>query len=130
MIASPWVRLLVRKEFRALMPSWTGCALVIWTVGITHDRGLLMPALLAYGLGAVALGALSIGHEYSHRIATAFGTGLVFGLLLLRFAFVNHRSPERATRRVALQLTALAGFAVVCLVTMTVLAYYPASRLR
>jgi hypothetical protein len=67
MMTAPWLRPFLRKEVRALVPTWAGCALVIWVAGIRHDQALVPPTLLVYGLGSIALGALSMGHEYTYR---------------------------------------------------------------
>lgn len=57
----------LRKEFRALAPSWLAC-LVALGAALAYGGGVALGlALPAYFIGAVALGALSVGHEYSHR---------------------------------------------------------------
>ena len=55
------------KEIRALLPTWLACMMVLVTVGMLGDPRLYALGLLVCGLGSVALGALSIGHEYTHR---------------------------------------------------------------
>jgi ABC-type transport system involved in multi-copper enzyme maturation permease subunit len=59
----------VRKEFSALWVPWLACLAVM--AGCALEGGmwsrLVMPI---YFLGAMALGALSMGHEYSHRTLT------------------------------------------------------------
>jgi hypothetical protein len=55
------------KEFRALLPAWAASALVIAAALLANESRLFVAALMAYGLGVIALGAQSIGHEYSHR---------------------------------------------------------------
>jgi hypothetical protein len=56
----------LKKEFRALAPAWLGC-LAIFTV----SAALMAPGrsqalrVVVYVIGAIALGALSMGHEYS-----------------------------------------------------------------
>ena len=57
----------IRKETRALLPVWTACASALVLVALVGDARFYLAALLAYGLGAIALGALSVGHEYSGR---------------------------------------------------------------
>jgi hypothetical protein len=56
----------VAKEIRALLPAWIASALAVAAAVLSgpssHDLGLI-----AYGFGSVALGAQSIGHEYTHR---------------------------------------------------------------
>ena len=58
---------LLVKEGRALAPIWLGTAVAI--VAGTH-AGMLEGALLAFVLGAAALGVFSIGHEYGNRTLT------------------------------------------------------------
>lgn len=62
-------RLLLRvvKEIRELAPAWLACLLAMAAVAAADSRGFRERGMLAYFLGASALGALSIGHEYSHR---------------------------------------------------------------
>jgi hypothetical protein len=57
----------VTKEIRALLPTWLVCMLAVVAVGALGDPRLYVLGLLVYGSGSVALGALSIGHEYTHR---------------------------------------------------------------
>jgi hypothetical protein len=61
-------RALILKEARALAPVWLGAALT--TVAGTQ-AGMEAGALLAFILGAVALGVFSIGHEYANRTLTS-----------------------------------------------------------
>jgi hypothetical protein len=63
---------LLAKETRALLPVWGAClaafggliALRAW--GAVSDGGLQAFGMLTYGGACLALGALSVGHEYSH----------------------------------------------------------------
>jgi hypothetical protein len=55
------------KEVRALLPMWLGCMIAVAAGAVTADPRIRMLAVLAYGLGSIALGAHSVGHEYSHR---------------------------------------------------------------
>jgi hypothetical protein len=55
----------IAKEFRALAPVWVAVACAM--VASTLLRDLRPFGLPAYFIGAAALGAMSIGHEYSHR---------------------------------------------------------------
>jgi hypothetical protein len=57
----------VTKEIRALLPTWLACMIVLVAAGMLGDPRLDALGLLVCGLGSVALGALSIGHEYTHR---------------------------------------------------------------
>lgn len=59
---------LIVKEARALAPIWLGTAVTI-VAGTT--AGMFPGALLAFILGAAALGVFSIGHEYSNRTLTS-----------------------------------------------------------
>ena len=63
------MRPFVVKEIRALLPVWIASAFAIGAAvlngGRSHDLGLI-----AYGFGSVALGAQSIGHEYTNRTLT------------------------------------------------------------
>jgi hypothetical protein len=54
------------KEIRALAPLWLGCVAIVW-VGAAGDQFWFRAGFLAYLLGSAALGALSIGHEYTNR---------------------------------------------------------------
>jgi ABC-type transport system involved in multi-copper enzyme maturation permease subunit len=67
MIGAPLLPYSVRKEIRALAPTWCACAGVIVAGALWRDPRVLTIVALAYGLGCIALGAQSIGHEYSHR---------------------------------------------------------------
>ena len=66
----------VTKEIRALLPTWLACmttigAATIFTSGraltVVTQATVVSAGVLAYILGCAALGALSIGHEYSNR---------------------------------------------------------------
>lgn len=60
-------RLLVMKEFRALLPMWSAVMAVMLADLLLATSRLNETALLAYALGSLALGAYAIGHEHSHR---------------------------------------------------------------
>lgn len=69
------VRVLLRlavKELRALFPPWAACVVVFGCLIAARSGTAASPGgvhalgMLTYGAAAVALGALSIGHEYSH----------------------------------------------------------------
>lgn len=57
---------MIEKEFRALLPAWTACAatMIVCASGGELLRYFGVPA---YFVGAAALGALSMGHEYHNR---------------------------------------------------------------
>ena len=66
----------VTKEIRALLPTWLACTTTIGAAAIfTTGRAItgvtqgtvLRVGILVYVFGCAALGALSIGHEYSNR---------------------------------------------------------------
>jgi hypothetical protein len=60
----------VAKEVRALLPAWLACLGVLSASAAVSDPRIRVFAVLAFGVGSVALGALSIGHEYTHRTLT------------------------------------------------------------
>lgn len=62
-----WLPVGVIKEVRALLPVWVACMVAVAAGGLTGSRRLIGFTVFAYALGAIALGAHSIGHEYSHR---------------------------------------------------------------
>ena len=59
---------LLVKEGRALAPIWLGATVAIIAGTLS---GMLEGALLAFILGAAALGVVSIGHEYGNRTLTS-----------------------------------------------------------
>lgn len=61
----------VGKEIRALLPAWlaSGAAMAACAM-IAVPGGLHVAGLLAYVLGCVFLGSLTMGHEYGHRTLT------------------------------------------------------------
>lgn len=62
----PWA---LKKEIRALLVPWLACLAGIAAAAVLGRlwRGLAMPT---YAIGAVAIGAWSIGHEYTDRTIT------------------------------------------------------------
>ena len=68
-MTSARLRPFVAKEVRALLPAWIACVFAMGAAVLSgprsHDLGVI-----AYGFGSVALGAQSIGHEYTHRTLT------------------------------------------------------------
>jgi hypothetical protein len=63
-----WQRALVRKELRALGPTWLACAAVAAFGAWVGGRAALV---LASSAGAFMLGAWSLGHEYAHHTLPA-----------------------------------------------------------
>jgi hypothetical protein len=57
----------IKKEIRALLPAWLASAAIIILTWLSGGAFFFLPAILAYCLGALALGAFSIGHEYTGR---------------------------------------------------------------
>ena len=55
------------KEIRPLLPTWLACMFALVVVSMRGDPKLYAMGLLACALGSIALGAQSIGHEYTHR---------------------------------------------------------------
>lgn len=55
------------KELRALFPAWLACTLAAGAGAFVHEPKVLAMGVFAYVAGSLALGAQSIGHEYSHR---------------------------------------------------------------
>ena len=60
-------RPLLVKEARALVPLWAAAMAVIVAYPLTGYRNIQELAVLAFVFGSLAMGAHSIGHEYSHR---------------------------------------------------------------
>lgn len=58
------------KEIRGLAGAWLACLVALVVPAVSGVRVLGGLDLPAYFLGAAALGALSIGHEYRHRTLT------------------------------------------------------------
>jgi hypothetical protein len=61
---------LVWKELQALLPAWSA-AMVVVGAGALMGGVLAVPALAAFAIGAVVLGAQAVGHEYSHGTLAA-----------------------------------------------------------
>jgi hypothetical protein len=57
----------VAKEVRALLPTWSASMLALIVARALDDPKSYVLGLLVCGFGVVALGALSMGHEYTHR---------------------------------------------------------------
>lgn len=68
MTAAHWIPSDVSKEIRALLPLWLGCIVAVWAGGLPDGHGFFLRAgVVMYVLGSAALGALSVGHEYTNR---------------------------------------------------------------
>jgi len=59
------------KEIRGLGPAWLACLVTLAVTAAVGGR-LRALGLAGYCLGAVVLGALSVGHEYTSRTLTTF----------------------------------------------------------
>src|SRR6185295_10870564 len=53
------------KEIRALLPLWLGCVVLVWAGGL-GDSFWFRVGFIAYLVGSAALGALSVGQEYTN----------------------------------------------------------------
>jgi hypothetical protein len=60
-------RALTMKELRVLLPVWFAALVTIGAGFLITEPQILIAGLLAYGIGSIALGALSVGHEYGYR---------------------------------------------------------------
>ncbi len=100
-----WVS--VRKETRALFVVWAACAMALGLSGGLGDPSRYRAGLLAYGFGAIALGAQSIGHEYTH------GT---LGLLLLQ--------PVNRQRLFLIKLSVLAAMLLTLAAVAWIIPFY------
>jgi ABC-type transport system involved in multi-copper enzyme maturation permease subunit len=58
---------LMVKEVRALLPTWTAAAGAVGVAAIVSNYGYRPLAVLAFAIGCFALGAQSVGHEYTQR---------------------------------------------------------------
>lgn len=65
MIAARLIPADVSKEVRALLPLWLGCVVVVWAGGL--HVFFLRAGFVMYVVGSLALGALSVGHEYTNH---------------------------------------------------------------
>lgn len=110
------------KEVRALALPWLVCVACMLAITVSNSPHLLGPlAVIAYLVGMVALGALSIGHEYTGRtisllltlparrerlFATKLGvlTAMLLTLWLVADAFVFRGMPAPAAEKQMVQL--------------------------
>jgi hypothetical protein len=62
---------LVAKEIRALLPLWLGCMALVGAMALVSFRAVEPFALIVVVGGSCALGALSLGHEYTGGTLTS-----------------------------------------------------------
>ena len=67
MTSGAFVRPLIVKELRALLPAWTAGLVAIGAAFVSSDGRVLLLAALGYAVAAVALGVQTVGHEYTNR---------------------------------------------------------------
>jgi hypothetical protein len=65
-MTQPAMMPLVRKEARALWPLLAGSAAACLAAGLSDQPQLVMPGRASYFVGAAALSAMAIGHEYTY----------------------------------------------------------------
>jgi hypothetical protein len=125
----------IAKELRALLPAWGACAAVLLAcAGVPQLRAFGAPA---YFVGASAVGAFSVGHEYTHRtlhvllsqpisrhriIFTKLGVlaALLAALLALASATVGFKSGDALFGRAFLWLPVLAALFISPWLTLAV----------
>lgn len=113
------------KEVRALALPWMACVACILVMAVSDAPRLFGPlAIIAYLVGTIGLGALSIGHEYTGRtlsllltlparrerlLATKLGVLAVMLLMLWAFAdaFLFSGMPAPAAEKQMVQLIPL-----------------------
>jgi hypothetical protein len=64
----------VTKEIRALLPTWLASIAAIFAATVVQEAGYSRFPSFAFLLGLLALGAQSVGHEYTHRTLPVFLT--------------------------------------------------------
>jgi hypothetical protein len=57
----------VVKEVRALLPTWLASAAAVFAAAVVQEVGYSRLPSFAFAIGMLALGAQSVGHEYTHR---------------------------------------------------------------
>lgn len=137
------LRFHVVKEIRGLSLPWLACVVTMVGSAVFGAGNFRVVGIGAYFLGAAALGALSIGHEYSHRTLAALlshpvrrerlllvKAGVLAGMLLTLYAVarvflfdpnisVSEFGPnEPVERMAALWLPVLCGLFVAPWLTM------------
>jgi ABC-2 family transporter protein len=127
------VNQLVAKEVRVLLGLWLSCIVVVGAGGLARDHFTfpVLPLIVCY-MGSIALGAWSVGHEYSHGTLTVllsqpvgrarifFVKQVVLGLMLLIVAGVGWtclRVPVNVAAAFV-TLSLLCGFCVAPWLTM------------
>jgi hypothetical protein len=124
----------INKEFRALLPAWVVCAIVIlasrWQVDPFNILGL--PAFL---IGTTGLGAWVMGHEYADRtvaglltlpvtrrrvwtVKLAVAAPMLAALAVLALLFVPHHPGELETRAAMFVLPPIVALFVAPWLTM------------
>lgn len=93
----------LRKEGRALLPIWLAALLTLMAGAVTGSGPVLAMGVLAYVVGAVALGAHACGHEYTHRTL-----GLLLTLPADRRTLLLAKGATLATMLLALSVPAWA----------------------
>ena len=93
------------KEIRALALPWLACVACIFVIALLSPALFGPLAMIAYLVGTVALGALSIGHEY---------TGRTLGLLLTLPARRERLRREKLGALAVMLLTLWAGRTCSC----------------
>jgi hypothetical protein len=122
MIAARVIPAGVSKEVRALLPLWLGCIVVVWAGGLADGSGMfLRVGFVMYVVGSLALGALSVGHEYtnhtlpllllvptSRRRIFAIKTSVLLAMLVVLAGVALARLPVTSAGR-EMQDTAVVG---------------------
>jgi len=62
----------VRKEVRALLPTQIASIAAIFAAAIVPEVGFSRFPSFIFLIGVLALGAQSVGHEYTHRTLPVF----------------------------------------------------------
>ena len=62
----------IRKEVRALLPTWVASVAAIFAAAVIPEVGFSRFPSFIFLIGMLALGAQSVGHEYTHRTLPVF----------------------------------------------------------